>query len=121
MTLNVSSVFHLTRACYELLKKGSRGNADPAHVITIGSVAGEPRAHVFDNAPSYHASKAAASQVTRWLAARFCRDGIVANCIEPAVFPSKMTYDYQLKSEKGDEASKRSHSVGRYGNESDMA
>jgi len=121
MTLNVASVFNLTRACYAMLKKGSGGNMDPAHVITIGSVAGEPNANVFDNAPSYHASKAAASQVTRWLAAKFCREGIVANCIQPAVFPSKMTYDYQLKSDKGDEMSARSHPVGRYGHENDMA
>jgi len=121
MTLNVTSVFQLTRACYNMLKKGSGGNMDPAHVITIGSVAGEPVANVFDNAPSYHASKAAASQVTRWLAAKFCRDGIVANCIQPAVFPSKMTYDYQLKSKRGDETSANSHPVGRYGHENDMA
>merc|ERR1719210_1819262 len=94
---------------------------DPAHVITLGSVAGHPRAHVMDNAPSYHVSKAAAAQVTRWLAAKFCRDGIIVNCIQPAVFPSKMTYDYQLKTEHGDEMSKRSHPVGRYGSESDMA
>lgn len=121
MTLNVSSVFHLTRACHPMLKKGSGGSMDPSHVITIGSVAGHPRASVFDNAPSYHASKAAAAQVTRWLAARFCREGITVNCIQPAVFPSKMTYDYQLKTDKGDEVSRRMHPVGRYGHENDMA
>lgn len=121
MTLNVASVFNLTRACHDLLKAGSNGNMDPSHVITIGSVAGEPRANYFDNAPSYHASKAAASQVTRWLAARFCRDGICVNCIQPAVFPSKMTYDYQLKDEKGDKFAKMGHPVGRYGHEDDMA
>merc|ERR1719183_2703481 len=93
---------------------------DPSHVITIGSVAGHPSAHVFDNAPSYHASKAAVAQVTRCLAARFCRDGIVVNCIQPAVFPSKMTFDYQLKSEGGQDQTKKHHPVGRYGHENDM-
>jgi len=120
MSLNVSSVFNLTRACYDLLKKGSGGNMDPAHVITIGSTAGHPQAHVFDNAPSYTASKAAAAQVTRWLAAKFCRDGINVNCIQPAVFPSKMTFDYQLSSDQGTEMTKMTHPVGRYGNENDM-
>jgi len=121
MALNVASIFNLTRACYPMLKKGTGGSMDPSHVINIGSVAGHPKASPFDNAPSYHASKAAAAQVTRWLAARFCREGICVNCIQPAVFPSKMTYDYQLKTEKGDEMSMRMHPVGRYGNESDMA
>eukprot|EP00930_Biecheleria_cincta_P052954 TRINITY_DN38256_c0_g1_i1.p1 TRINITY_DN38256_c0_g1~~TRINITY_DN38256_c0_g1_i1.p1 ORF type:complete len:298 (-),score=52.47 TRINITY_DN38256_c0_g1_i1:132-1025(-) len=121
MSLNVASIFNLTRACYGLLKKGSGGNLDPAHVISIGSVAGHPSANVFDNAPSYHASKAAAAQVTRWLAAKFCREGIVVNCIQPAVYPSKMTFDYQLKTESGEEAAKNFHPVGRYGHESDMA
>lgn len=121
MSLNVASIFNLTRACYPMLKKGTGGSMDPAHVINIGSVAGHPKASPFDNAPSYHASKAAAAQVTRWLAARFCREGIVVNCIQPAVFPSKMTYDYQLKTDKGDEMSKRMHPVGRYGHENDMA
>merc|ERR1711920_386722 len=87
----------------------------------IGSTAGHPQANVFDNAPSYHASKAAAAQVTRWLAAKFCREGITVNCIQPAVFPSKMTYDYQLKTDNADEATKTRHPVGRYGHENDMA
>jgi len=121
MALNVASIFNLTRACCPMLKKATGGSMDPAHVINIGSTAGHPVASPFDNAPSYHASKAAAAQVTRWLAARFCREGIVVNCIQPAVFPSKMTYDYQLKTEKGDEASMRMHPVGRYGHENDMA
>lgn len=121
MTLNVASIFNLTRACHALLLKGSGGNMEPSHVINIGSVAGHPSASVFDNSPSYHASKAAAAQVTRWLAARFCREGIVVNCIQPAVFPSKMTFDYQLKTEQGEEMSKAMHPVGRYGHENDMA
>lgn len=121
MSLNVASVFNMTRACHEMLKNGSGGSMDPSHVITIGSVAGHPSAHVLDNAPSYAASKAAAAQITRWLAAKFVRDGIVANCIQPAVFPSKMTFDYQLQSKELEDYTKKSHPVGRYGSEMDMA
>merc|ERR1711920_846005 len=87
----------------------------------IGSTAGHPQANVFDNAPSYHASKAAAAQVSRLLAAKFCRDGINVNCIQPAVFPSKMTFDYQLRDAKLQEQAARSHPVGRYDHENDMA
>jgi len=121
MTLNVASVFNLSRACFSLLKKGSGGNMNPSHIINIGSVAGQPEGNVFDNAFSYAASKAAVAQVSRTLAAKFCRDGINVNCIQPAVFPSKMTYDYQLKSEEGDKRTQHMHPVGRYGHENDMA
>lgn len=121
MTLNVASIFNLTRACHELLKRGSGGSMEPASVINIGSVVGHPAASVLDNAPSYHASKAAAAQVTRWLAAKFCRDGINVNCIQPAVFPSKMSFDYRLKTEGVEEMTKQMHPVGRYGHENDMA
>jgi NAD(P)-dependent dehydrogenase (short-subunit alcohol dehydrogenase family) len=120
MSLNVASVFNLTRACYPLLKKGSRGSLDPSHVITVGSMVGHPTADVFDNAPSYAASKAAAAQVTRWLASKFCRDGIVTNCIQPAAFPSKMTFDHYFKDEGTTEMMKNTHPVGRYGDEADM-
>lgn len=121
MSLNVASIFNLTRACHAMLQRGSGGSMDPAHVVNIGSTAGHPKASVFDNAPSYHASKAAAAQVTRWLAARLCREGICVNCIQPAVFPSKMTYDYMLKTDRGDQMSMGMHPVGRYGHENDMA
>jgi len=121
MTLNVTSIWNLTRACFPLLKKASGGNMNPSHVINIGSVAGEPSANVFDNAPSYAASKAACAQVSRMLAAKFCKDGINVNCIQPAVFPSKMTFDYQLKSEQGQEQARKTHPVGRWGHENDMA
>jgi len=121
MTLNVSSIWNLTRACFTLLKNGSGGSMNPSHVINIGSVAGHPAVSVFDNAPSYAASKAACAQVSRMLAGKFCRDGINVNCIQPAVFPSKMTYDYQLKSDKTQEQAKQTHPVGRWGHENDMA
>ena len=64
MMLNVYSVFHLTRACQDLLKAGSRGNLEPSHVINISSVAGDSSwASSYDNAPSYAASKAAVNKV----------------------------------------------------------
>ena len=47
-------------------------------------------------------------------------DHINVNCIAPAVFPSKMTYDYMLGSDAGREFSAKAHPVGRVGNEVDM-
>eukprot|EP00927_Polykrikos_kofoidii_P013458 TRINITY_DN15868_c0_g1_i1.p1 TRINITY_DN15868_c0_g1~~TRINITY_DN15868_c0_g1_i1.p1 ORF type:complete len:332 (-),score=40.49 TRINITY_DN15868_c0_g1_i1:39-944(-) len=121
MTLNVASIFNLSRACFPLLKRGSGGSMDPSNVINIGSVSGHPSESVFDNAPSYSASKAVVAQVSRFWAAKFCRDGVNVNCVQPAVFPSKMTSDYQLKSEGSQEMTKLMHSMGRYGHENDMA
>lgn len=122
MTLNVASIFHLTRAFVPYLKKASKGNEDPSHVINISSVAGNPTfAHAMDNAPSYAASKAACNKVTQILAAYLKDDFICVNAIAPAVFPSKMTFDYQLRDEALFEATNRSHPLGRIGNARDMA
>eukprot|EP00940_MAST-03C_sp_MAST-3C-sp2_P002691 g2691.t1 len=122
MTLNVASVFNLTRACLPLLRAASRGNLDPSHVINISSIAGNPTfSHYGDNAPSYAASKAACNKVTQYLAAYLKDDGICVNAIAPAVFPSKMTYDYQLSDASRAEFTNQMHPVGRIGNEIDMA
>lgn len=120
--LNVTSIFNLTRAFRPMLKEASRGNLDPSHVINVGSVAGNlDSSYVFDNAPSYAASKAAVNRLTQSLAAYLVEDAITVNCIAPAVFPSKMTYSYQLRTDAGKAASKMSHPVGRYGNAQDIA
>ena len=126
-----------------MLLAASGGNHDPSHVVNIGSVGGQSVSYAANNPsckrrtqPSFvqlacadaaHArlpdlaSKAAVAHLTRQQAAWYCRQGIVVNCIQPAVFPSKMTFDYQLKTDEGVEASMKSHPVGRYGSEDDMA
>ncbi len=120
--LNVTSIFNLTRAFRPLLRRASRGNLNPSHVINVSSVAGNlDSSFSFDNAPSYAASKAAANRITQSLAAYLVEDAINVNCIAPAVFPSKMTYSYQLRTEAGAAASRESHPVGRFGNAKDMA
>lgn len=60
-------------------------------------------------------------QVTQLLAAYLINDGVCVNGIAPAVFPSKMTFDYQLKTDDSAEMANQAHPVGRVGNESDMA
>jgi NAD(P)-dependent dehydrogenase (short-subunit alcohol dehydrogenase family) len=49
------------------------------------------------------------------------KDAINVNCIAPAVFPSKMTLDFQLKTDELAEFTANVHPVGRVGNETDMA
>jgi NAD(P)-dependent dehydrogenase (short-subunit alcohol dehydrogenase family) len=119
MTLNVTSVFQLTRALRPKLAAASRGNMDPSHVINIGSIGGE-LASPYSNNPSYLASKAAVAHLTRYLAAILLADAVNVNCIAPGVFPSKMTYDYQLASEGSSEMAARMHPVGRVGAAADM-
>lgn len=122
MTLNVTAVFNLTRAFVPLLEAGSGGNTDPAHVVNISSVAGtSDSAQQWDNAPSYAASKAAVNKVTQLLAGYLVELAICVNAIAPAVFPSKMTFDYQLRDSATAEIADEMHPVGRVGNETDMA
>mmetsp|Transcript_50724 Transcript_50724/g.147692 ORF Transcript_50724/g.147692 Transcript_50724/m.147692 type:complete len:300 (+) Transcript_50724:111-1010(+) len=121
MGVNVTSIFALTRACTPLLVAGSGGNMNPTHVINVGSANGHPVGNVFDRSPAYTASKAAVAQLTRWFAAKLCRDGVCVNCIEPAVFPSKMAFDHHLVSEEATDAVRLNHPMGRIGHENDMA
>jgi len=119
--LNVTAMFQLTRAFVPLLKEASNGNLDPSHVVNVSSTAGNMNSSSpLDNAPSYAASKAAANKVTQILASYLVKDHINVNCIAPAVFPSKMTFQYQLKTDELADFSASMHPVGRVGNETDM-
>jgi len=122
MTLNVASVFHMTRACVPLLREASEGNLNPSHVINITSVAGHPdSAPPNDIAPSYSASKAACNKLTRTLAGFLNKYNICVNAVAPAVFPSRMTHDHMLADEDRKAVTRSIHPVGRVGNELDMA
>lgn len=85
--LNVKAPFFLTQALRPLLKAGASA-ARPAKVINIGSIDGL-RISPWETY-SYQASKAAIHHLTRRLAARLIRDGIVVSAIAPGAFPSEM-------------------------------
>eukprot|EP01100_Stratorugosa_tubuloviscum_P008417 TRINITY_DN350_c1_g1_i2.p1 TRINITY_DN350_c1_g1~~TRINITY_DN350_c1_g1_i2.p1 ORF type:complete len:298 (+),score=141.94 TRINITY_DN350_c1_g1_i2:63-956(+) len=89
MTLNVATVFHMTRACLPLLENAVQSD-DPARVINVGSVAGKIVGE-FENTYSYSTSKAAVSHLTKMLAAQLTSRGINVNCLAPGLFPSKMS------------------------------
>ncbi len=87
MDLNVKSPFFLTQALHGHLKAAARPGR-PAKVINIASIDGI-RINPWETY-SYQASKAALIHLTRRMAARLVKDGIVVNGIAPGPFASEM-------------------------------
>lgn len=87
MDLNVKSPFFLTQALHGLLKAGAAADR-PAKVINITSIDGQ-RLNPWETY-SYHASKSALIYLTKRMAARLIRDGIVVTSIAPGAFASEM-------------------------------
>ncbi len=89
LSVNVASVFHLTRALIPLLEAASTP-VSPARVINIGSIDGirVPNMETY----AYSTSKAAVHHLSRHLAARFGNNEkkITVNTIAPGPFESKM-------------------------------
>jgi len=85
MDLNVKSIFFLTQALHGLLKAGA-STEQPAKVINIASIDGL-RLNTWETY-SYQTSKAAVIQLTRRLAARLVKDGILVTGIAPGAFAS---------------------------------
>jgi len=87
MDLNVKSPFFLTQALHGLLKTNASHDA-PSKVINITSIDGL-RLNPWETY-SYHASKAALIYLTKRMAARLIRDGIIVNSLAPGAFASEM-------------------------------
>lgn len=86
MDLNVKAPFFLTQACYPLLKAAASRHL--SKVINITSVDGL-RINPWETY-SYQTSKAALIYLTRQLAAKFIKDGIVVTSLAPGAFASDM-------------------------------
>lgn len=87
MDLNVKSLFFLTQALHDALKKNSTADK-PGKVINIASVDGI-RINPWETY-SYQASKAAVIHLTRRMAARLIEDNICVSGIAPGAFASEM-------------------------------
>ena len=114
MNLNVKSIFFLTQAMHDLLKAGA-SSEQPAKVINIASIDGL-RLNPWETY-SYQASKAAVINLTKRLAARLVKDGIVVTGIAPGAFASEMN---KAARDLGDVVGKHVP-AGRIGNDEDMA
>src|SRR5438132_13285286 len=114
LDLNLKSPFFLTQALHGAL--AASGSAEkPAKVINIASIDGiklNPQ-----ETYSYHASKSGLIYLTRKMAARLIKDGIVVSCIAPGAFASEMNRDAR---DRGDEVARRIPSR-RIGTDEDMA
>jgi NAD(P)-dependent dehydrogenase (short-subunit alcohol dehydrogenase family) len=97
MTLNVKSMFLLTRELLPLLDKAAQPD-DPARVINIGSIDGL-KVPMFESY-AYSASKAAVHHMTKVLAVQLGPRGITVNAVAPGLFESKMT-EWILENYKG--------------------
>ncbi|MBN1656570.1 MAG: SDR family oxidoreductase [Deltaproteobacteria bacterium] len=93
MTINVKSIFMLTRDLLDVLARAGTAE-DPARVINVGSIDGI-KVPALDNF-AYSPSKAAVHHLTRVLAVRIASHNMTVNAVAPGPFESKMT-EWMLK------------------------
>ena len=114
MDLNVKSLFFLTQALHGPLKAAA-SHEQPGKVINIASIDGI-RINPWETY-SYQASKAAVINLTKRLAARLVKDGILVTGIAPGAFASEMN---KAARDLGDIVGQHVP-AGRIGNDEDMA
>ena len=114
MDLNVKSPFFLTQALHGMLKREASHDR-PSKVINITSIDGL-RLNPWETY-SYHASKSALIYLTKRMAARLVKDGIIVTSLAPGAFASEMN---RAARDHGDEVAK-GIPMRRVGNFDDMA
>lgn len=88
LDVNLRAPFLLVQQLLPLLRAGAN-DADPARIISVGSIGG---LHVPSwEAHAYGASKAGLHHLTRSLAKALGKERITANAIAPGPFPSRLT------------------------------
>ncbi len=113
VSLDLTSVVRITRACLPLLKKSGAGR-----IISTGSVmssfGGQGMA-------AYTASKHGVLGLTRTFAVEFGQYGITANCIQPGAIVTGITRDVFSEDPSFSEYWKNKAPVGRLGQPEDIA
>ncbi|MEE9314596.1 MAG: SDR family oxidoreductase [Rhizobiaceae bacterium] len=117
MSVNVTSIFELTRDLTPLLEAAASDD-DPARVINTASVMGI--VPIAAGAYSYSVSKAAVIHLTKILANEFTKRRITVNAFAPGPFPSRMTA-FATATPEGAAAVGAKNPLGRIGRAEDIA
>lgn len=81
---NQASAFHLSRACFDALRRGERKGC----VINVSSVSGST---VDNTGAVYHMTKAALEHMTRYLAVEWGPEGVRVNAVAPWFINTPLT------------------------------
>ena len=113
MDTDLSSVFYVTRAFGNIMKKHKYGR-----IINIASMYGLVGNTAMDTV-AYHSSKGGVVNFTRAVAAELAKYNITCNAICPGYFATELTID-TLKTKEFTAYMKATVPVGRYGNEGEL-
>ncbi|KAK6077387.1 short chain dehydrogenase [Seiridium cupressi] len=117
---NVAGAYYMSMAFLPLLAKGH--DATPGYtsqVVNVTSISGVMKGPSMGQ-PIYATSKAAATQLSRVLAALFTEVKIRVNTIAPGIFPSEMTAGSSEEDNKSNLDINPSNPAGRTGHDTDM-
>ena len=110
--VNLTGTFLMCQAVVPLMKRARWGR-----IVNVASLAGLLGSPSFMNASGYSASKGGIVALTRELAVKLARDGIVVNAVAPGFFPTKMSR--VLVEEHGERIS-QGVPLGRVGEDDDL-
>lgn len=110
---DLSSVFYVTRAFANIMKKNSYGR-----IINIASMYGLVGNTAMDTV-AYHSSKGGVVNFTRAVAAELAKYNITCNAICPGYFATELTEE-TLKTEAFTNYMKATVPLGRYGHEGEL-
>ena len=113
MTTDLDSVFYVTRAFGNIMKKNNYGR-----IINIASMYGMVGNTAIDTV-AYHASKGGVVNMTRAVAAELAKYNITCNAICPGYFATELTID-TLETEAFTAYMKATVPLGRYGKEGEL-
>lgn len=112
LKVNLTGTFLMCQAVVPIMKKKGWGR-----IVNVSSVAGIQGSPDFMHAAGYSASKGGIIALTKELAVKLAKDGILVNAVAPGFFPTKMS---RALTDKYGEQIKRSVPLGRMGVEDDL-
>ncbi|MGI6259021.1 MAG: SDR family NAD(P)-dependent oxidoreductase [Anaerolineaceae bacterium] len=113
MSADLDSVFYVTRAFGNIMKKNNYGR-----IINISSIYGLVGNTMIDSV-AYHASKGGVINLTRAVAAELAKYNITCNAICPGYFATELTVDI-LETDEFTAYMKATVPMGRYGKEGEL-